>query len=354
MFRFFKISVPRLFRRRRLWGPKLGFLLLMAGFFLFLPGAAVEDPKAPFPLPGAGEEISLFPQIYFTAHYNDWILREAGRPYWAATELEVHVQAQNLRRPLFLNNDIIAFYGHPLSVNMGILGRYDMPELNTRLNTLAAEYNAVNGRRGIRKALYIIYGTAQPGGKIGYIPDAVLQSYIRFALEHDMLIFIDHQIGRYEPLEALTMMLPYLHYPNVHLALDPEWRTDKPMRVIGSVSSQEINEVQEVMSAYLEKYRLRGERMLVIHQFDHRMIKDRNEVRTGYKQVVLVHCSDGFGSPALKRSTYAYNAQAKNMPVKGFKLFYNFNIPGAGYDSPILSPAEVNELNPRPYLIMYQ
>jgi hypothetical protein len=42
------------------------------------------------------------------------------------------------------------------------------------------------------------------------------------------------------------------------------------------------------------------------------------------------------------------------MPVKGFKLFYNFNIPGAGYDAPLLSPKEVFELNPRPYVIMYQ
>jgi hypothetical protein len=42
------------------------------------------------------------------------------------------------------------------------------------------------------------------------------------------------------------------------------------------------------------------------------------------------------------------------MPVKAFKLFYNFEIPGAGYDDPLLSPEEVLELNPRPSLIMYQ
>jgi hypothetical protein len=42
------------------------------------------------------------------------------------------------------------------------------------------------------------------------------------------------------------------------------------------------------------------------------------------------------------------------MPIKGFKLFYNFNIPGAGYDAPLLSPQEVVNLRPRPYIIMYQ
>jgi hypothetical protein len=40
--------------------------------------------------------------------------------------------------------------------------------------------------------------------------------------------------------------------------------------------------------------------------------------------------------------------------IKAFKLFYNFNIPGAGYDSPLLSPKEVYALKPRPYIIMYQ
>jgi hypothetical protein len=42
------------------------------------------------------------------------------------------------------------------------------------------------------------------------------------------------------------------------------------------------------------------------------------------------------------------------MPVKAFKLFYNFGIPGAGYDSPLMSPSDVYALKPRPYIIMYQ
>jgi hypothetical protein len=94
--------------------------------------------------------------------------------------------------------------------------------------------------------------------------------------------------------------------------------------------------------------------MLVIHQFNWRMISNRDRVQSGFARVRLVHCADGFGSPHLKRSSYAYNAQASNIPVKGIKLFYNFNIPGAGYDQPLLTPQEVYALNPRPYIIMYQ
>jgi hypothetical protein len=206
----------------------------------------------------------------------------------------------------------------------------------------------------VRKAFYIIYGTVWPKGEIGIIGEAKLLQYIEYALRHDILVFIDHQIGRYDPVASLRRMLPYLKYPNVHLALDPEWRTERPMEEIGRVTAAEINEAQRVMEEYIIENNIPGERVLVIHQFNWRMIQNREQVAGDFERVRLVHCADGFGSPSIKRQSYAYNAQAANMPVKGFKLFYNFNIPGAGYDYPLLSPEEVYALNPRPYLIMYQ
>jgi hypothetical protein len=297
-----------------------------------------------------------FPAFYFTNGYKKWLEREAARPYWAFSEHEKKLLDRRMQnsRPLILNNDILAFYGHPDSPNMGILGRYTMEDLKVLLDELAAEYDEVNGSRGVRKAFYLIYGTVQPGGKIGYIAGETLEEYLDFALENDILVFIDHQIGRYDPVDSLKEMLPYLRYPNVHLALDPEWRTTRPMKVIGSVEAGELNRAQEEMSRYIEENEIPGDRILVVHQFDWKMIENRDAVKTGYKQVNLVHCSDGFGSPALKRGTYAYNALAVNMPIKGFKLFYDFNIPGAGSDDPLLDPVEVISLNPRPSLIMYQ
>jgi hypothetical protein len=227
-------------------------------------------------------------------------------------------------------------------------------ELDARLSALAAEYAEVNGGRGVRRAFYLIYGTVWPEGEIGILREDVLLQYIEYALKHDILVFIDHQIGRYDPADSLKRMLPYLKYPNVHLALDPEWRTAKPMIEIGTVSAGEINQAQKAMEDYLIENRIPGERMLVIHQFNWRMIRDREKVDSGFQRVRLVHCADGFGSPHLKRDSYAYNAQAANIPIKGFKLFYDFGIPGAGYDSPLLSPKEVYDLNPRPYIIIYQ
>ncbi|MDR0473532.1 MAG: hypothetical protein LBH43_07680 [Treponema sp.] len=329
-----------------------GFLLF---FFLLVLGAAngenltvslnqVSDIEAP----------SIFPGAYLTSYIDARNAREAARPYWAATEAEQKSLSARPLESIILNNDILAYYGHPLSRNMGILGRYTKEELNAQLTTLAKEYDAVNGARGVKKAFYIIYGTVWPKGEIGIIKESVLKEYVDYALANDILIFIDHQIGRYDPVESLKRMLPWLRYPNVHLALDPEWRTDIPMKEIGTVSAEEINRAQRVMEDYIIENRIPGERFLVVHQFNWMMISERGNVRADFKRVRLVHCADGHGPPHVKRSTYAYNAQAANIPVKSFKLFYDFQIPGAGVDRPLLKPKEVLELNPRPYIIMYQ
>jgi hypothetical protein len=193
-----------------------------------------------------------------------------------------------------------------------------------------------------------------PGGDIGILNDVITKRYIEYALENNILIFLDHQIGRYDPVDSLKRLLPWLRYPNVHLALDPEWRTTRPMKEIGSVTAAEVNRAQQVMEDYIIENNIPGDRLLVIHQFNHVMIKNRDTVKSDFNRVRLIHCSDGFGPPHLKRQTYAYNAEASNMPVKGFKLFYNFEIPGAGYDNPLLTPKEVYTLTPRPYIIMYQ
>ena len=324
---------------------------------LFLCGNAGADNVAMPLVTGSGDFIrepkALFPEAYFSEYLEALDARDAARPYWVPGETESTVLGVPLQESILLNNDILAFYGHPRSKNMGILGRYSKESLNEKLTALASEYRTAGGR-SIRKAFYIIFGTVWPGGDIGIIQESLLKEYIDFAQENDLLVFIDHQIGRFTPADSIRKMLPWLKYPNVHLALDPEWRTTRPMQEIGTVSADEINQVQRIMEDYMTENQIPGERLLVIHQFNYRMISNREKIESNFSRVRLVHCADGFGTPPVKRSSYAYNAQAANIPVKGFKLFYNSGIPGAGYDSPLLSPKDVFELNPRPYIVMYQ
>lgn len=258
------------------------------------------------------------------------------------------------RIPLLANNSVIAFYGHPFSKQMGILGLYSKEEIARRVKEYARRYDAVNGPDGVVPAYYIIYGTCWPKGEIGYLDDAVLEDYIKYAQSQGMIVFVDHQIGKYSVRESMEKILPFLRYPNVHLAIDPEWRTLNPMKEIGSITAAELNEAQKIMQDYIIEHKIPGIRMLVVHQFHEKMITDRQEVKANFDRVLLVHTADGFGSPALKRNTYAMNSRADNMPVKGFKLFFKSDFPLAGYDIPLLSPEEVMALEPRPSLIIYQ
>lgn len=260
----------------------------------------------------------------------------------------------NRLQSVLLNNDVFSLYGKPGARNMGILGQYSLSDIEPVMNDFLVKYDAANGQRGVIPSFYIIYGTCWPEGEIGILQDRVVKEYIDFAAERGWYVYLDHQIGKYTVEAAMAKLLPWLKYPNVHLALDPEWRTTKPMQEIGYVTADELNRAQALMQDYLVEHRLPGRRMLVVHQFKPKMIQDRAAVRSNFELVQLIHCADGFGSPMLKKSTYALNAEAGNMPLKSFKLFLKPTIEGAGWDQPLMSPEDVFALEPRPYLIMYQ
>jgi hypothetical protein len=257
-------------------------------------------------------------------------------------------------RSILDGNQILAFYGKPGASSMGILGEYTKEELAPFLLGYAQLYDDANGGMGVVPAFYIIYGTCWPDGEIGLLRKSVVDEYVQFAAERGWLVFLDHQIGKYDVEHAVSSMLPFLRYPNVHLALDPEWRTLKPMQELGYVTGNELNLAQAMMDAYLVEHELPGNRMLVVHQFTNSMIRQRDVVETGFERVTLVHTADGFGSPALKRYAYGQNAKAVNIPVKGFKLFFEARVPGAGWDKPLMLPEEVIALDPLPLVIMYQ
>jgi len=294
----------------------------------------------------------LFPEAFFTSFIDQQRVREAAWPFWVPTEAE-YIAFNTREESLLLNNYILAFYGHPLSRGMGIIGRYPKPVLLERLNALAAEYSEIAGGRNVITAFYIIYGTVHPDASIGIINHDVLREWIHFALENDMLIFIDHQMGRYTPEASLRSMFPWLHYPNVHLAIDPEWRTLRPLIEIGHVTADELNHLQGIMEDYLRENNLPGERFLVIHQFNHVMIRNRPDVRADFRRVRLVHCASGIGTPQMKRDLYTFTTRATNIPVNGFKLWFDFGFVGHT-DIPLMTPQEVFGLWPRPYIVMYQ
>jgi hypothetical protein len=250
--------------------------------------------------------------------------------------------------------DIVAFYGHPFSTGMGILGENSIEDNARRLRDLAAEYDAHNGDRGVVPGFHIIYATATREADVRILQREKLMEYIRFAEENDFVIILDHQLGDYDVVSSVETMFEFLKYDSVHLAFDPEWSTDRPNEVIGSVTAAEVNEVQRRMQEYMIEHGIEGKKMLLVHQFNWRMIQNRERVRADFERIDLVHNADGFGPPADKRASWEYNVRATNMPLKGFKLFLPKSWRDGGYDDPLMTPEEVFSLEPQPVVIQYQ
>lgn len=256
---------------------------------------------------------------------------------------------------LFEENTVVAYYGHPNSEIMGIVGRHSVEDLIDLLEETTQKFDDADESKGAIPAIYLVYGTVQPGGVVLKTNYDLVISYIEAAYQRGVLVYIDHQMGRNHPTYSINEILSFLRYPNVHLALDPEWRTERPMQEVGHITGSEINDVQETMQKYIESNDIQGTRQFVFHQFVEKMIHNVEEVSADYDPVLLVHNTSGWGSPEGKRATHDRVAEATNIPYKGFKLWYYYSDqPGVHYDDPLMTPEEVLELDPQPGLVIYQ
>ncbi|WP_423189855.1 SH3 domain-containing protein [Alkalibacterium sp. f15] len=256
---------------------------------------------------------------------------------------------------LFEDNTVVAYYGHPNSEVMGIVGRHPIPELISLLNETTDSYDAVDESKGAIPALFLVYGTVQPGGEIHKMNYDLVMSYIEAAYQSGVLVYLDNQIGKHLPVDAMNELAPFLRYPNVHLALDPEWRTDRPMQEVGHLTGTEINEVQETMRDYIVSNEIQGTKQFVFHQFTEEMIRESGDITSDYDPVLLVQNTSGWGSPEGKRIIHDRHAETTNIPYKGFKLWYHYSDePGVHYDDPLMTPEQVLDLDPQPGLVTYQ
>jgi hypothetical protein len=252
------------------------------------------------------------------------------------------------------NQMVVAYYGQPTSTKMGILGEQGLAESKRKLDETVKTWQAVAGDKTVIPAFHLIYATCYPDATLGFLSDTTVLRYIQFAAENNILVVLDHQLGSQSIETAMNRLLPWLKYPNVHLAIDPEWKTPNPGVELGTITAADVNKAQQMMDDYLVTENLPGKRMLILHQFHGKMISNRDTVRADFPRVDLVHHADGFGPPSLKLDTYRFLAGMKNLPVKGFKLFLQKPWKSKGMDIPMLTPAQVMALVPQPVYISYQ
>lgn len=255
--------------------------------------------------------------------------------------------------PLLDDAQIVSYYGNPYTADLGVLGAADLETVTAQLDAQAARYDQLNGETRVIAALHLVYAVAQGqptvnGRFLQYTDDATVDRFIAFTKERGLLLFLDLQIGHGGIDEELRQVLPYLHHPHVHLALDPEFAMapgQVPGVDLGSLPAADINRAQEVLGDLVRAERL-PPKLLIVHQFTDSMVPDGWAIER-YANVELIIDMDGFGPAAIKRATYLRYALRSYAANAALKLFFQ-------YDPDLMSEEEVLSLEPRPKVIIYQ
>ncbi len=255
---------------------------------------------------------------------------------------------------LFPGHRIVAFYGHPSTGNMGILGEYSKEDLLAILREQAAEYEAVDPSTPVIPAFELIATVAQPdpqddGTYLLYTGDEWIQEYVDFTAENNMLLFLDLQVGHSTIPEQLGWIWHWLQYPHVHVAIDPEFATapdHAPGTIIGGVDGGHVNIAIEMLSELVIQNDL-PPKILIVHQFETIMIRNKESIKPLPGVDFVLHM-DGWGTTEAKVGNYHHFVSNQLIQHGGFKIFYK-------QDIPVMTPAEVLEMGPpAPVFISYQ
>ena len=253
---------------------------------------------------------------------------------------------------VFADQRVIANYGHHTTSVLGVLGETGPDAAVERVQEVAARFDEP-GRPAIGAfEMIVTVAQASPGIDGDYSsPSNVSEvaKWIDIAEAARVYVILDIQPGRSDFLTESKRYESLLLRPNVGLALDPEWRmgpTGIPGQTVGKVSAEEVNQV----SLWLSDLTLENdlpEKIFMVHQFQERMISNREQVidRPGLATVIHV---DGFGSRIEKQATYS-RLRVEAPFYNGFKLFID-------EDRGLYQPHEVLAFseNPVPDFVSYQ
>src|ERR1700680_734267 len=262
---------------------------------------------------------------------------------------------------------IIAFYGNPLSKRMGILGELPPDKMLARFDKEIGEWQKADPSTPVQPALHLIAVVAQGGpGRDGKyrlrMADTLVEKVASWAATRNALLFLDVQVGQSTVQEELPRLIPFLKRPNVMLGLDPEFSmkprmdrkqhamvTDKPGARIGTMSSDDVNYAIGLLVDLVKQNNL-PPKVLVVHRFTHDMLTGAPKIRLDPRVQVVINM-DGWGQPWLKYDSYRAYVESQPVQFTGFKLFFHND---TKLGDPILTPAEVLLLNPKPHYIQYQ
>ena len=255
---------------------------------------------------------------------------------------------------VFPGRRMIAAYGSPGVPSLGILGEQGLEETLSRVQEMAADYDGL-AEEPIVPAFELIttLASSEPGGDGDYSSELGvegLREWVDAAGEAGVYVVLDLQPGTTDFLTQAKLYEELLTAPHVGLALDAEWRLEpgqKHLAQIGSVTAAEINEVSTWLADLTAEHDL-PQKVLVLHQFNLSMISDRQDVDTSRPELAITLHADGHGNREDKLATW--NALQQDLPGGISMAWKNF----IDEDTPMFTPEETYELEPRPWFVSYQ
>ena len=247
---------------------------------------------------------------------------------------------------------LVAYYGTPGGAGLGVLGRDDVTTTLTLLSEQAQAYRELDPEVETIPVFHMVttIADAYPGDDEDYnhrVSHETIRQWIDGGHAAGGWSVLDIQPGRADLDAGLDLIEPFLWEPDVHLAVDPEFMVsdeEVPGDQLGRITGSQINRVQ----ARLDRIgRATGQhKILVVHQFDGRMIEQKEEI-LHYPFVDLVWDADGFGGPWAKMADYDQYSEEHGFEYGCLKLFYD-------HDEPLMTPEQVLALEPPPSVIIYQ
>lgn len=256
---------------------------------------------------------------------------------------------------VFPGKRYVALYGSPVTPALGVLGEQGTEATIARAEEHAEPYEELT-EDTVVPALEIIATVASSsagddGNYSNEWPADDLRPLVEAAGEAGQYVVLDLQPGRSSFLEQAQLYAELLELPYVGLALDPEWNLgpdERHMVRIGSVTAEEVNEVVDWLADFTRERNL-PQKMLVLHQFQVRMIDTVPEVDLSRSELAVLIHADGQGGQGAKQDTWrTLHEHGPDIEWWGWKNFYD-------EDSPMLTPEQtMSQVDPAPHFITYQ
>lgn len=273
---------------------------------------------------------------------------------WRVATAATGVELPGGGQTLFPGRRLVALYGTPTFPALGVLGETDLAGSIAAAQGMAAQYQALTADVVVPAFEIIVTiasaGAGDDGNYSNELPVETFVPWVEAARDAGIYVVIDLQPGRTDFLTQAMLYEPLLRYPNVGLALDPEWRLAPDqvhLRQIGSVHAAEVNAVSTWLADLTRAHAL-PQKLFVLHQFSHRMIGDRALVDVSRPELATMIHVDGQGSQGAKAGTWASLQQGAPAGLAwGWKNFID-------EDVPMLTPPETYAVQPVPDLVTYQ